>query len=91
MLPMSWKMTNFDKRFRSFTAENFKSVGQRAAKLLAVKVGALKKKSTALAITAKACASILLGPSSSLSGYESFSNFEGQQICGPLYHLYEKM
>ena len=33
------------KRFRSFIAENLKSVGQRAAKLLAVKFGGLKKKS----------------------------------------------
>ena len=31
------------KRFRSFNAENLRSVGQRAAKLLAVKVGGLKK------------------------------------------------
>ena len=33
------------KRFRSFIAENLESVGQRASKLLAVKVGGLKKKS----------------------------------------------
>ena len=33
------------KRFRSFVAQNLESVGQRAAKLLAVKVGGLKKKS----------------------------------------------
>ena len=32
------------------------SVGQRALKLLAVKVGILKKKSAALAIPAKVCA-----------------------------------
>ena len=33
----------FFKRFRSFNAKNLGSVGQRAAKLLAVKVGGLKK------------------------------------------------
>ena len=33
------------KRFRSLNAENLGSVGQRAAKLLSVKVGDLKKKS----------------------------------------------
>ena len=31
--------------FRSFNAENLRSIGQRALKLLAVKVGGLKKKS----------------------------------------------
>ena len=36
------------KKFRSFIAKNLKSVGQRAAKLLAVKVGGLKKKSATL-------------------------------------------
>ena len=33
------------------------SVGQRASKLLAVKVGGLRKKSATLAITAEMCAS----------------------------------
>ena len=33
------------KRFRCLNAKNLESVGQRAAKLLAVKVGGLKKKS----------------------------------------------
>ena len=33
------------KRFRSFNAKNFVSVGQRASKLPAFKVGGLKKKS----------------------------------------------
>ena len=35
----------FFERFRFLNAENLGSVGQRAAKLLAVKVGGLKKKS----------------------------------------------
>ena len=38
--------------FRSFNAENVGSVGQRAEKLLAVKIGVLKKKSAASAISA---------------------------------------
>ena len=44
MLLASWFLMYFFKRFRSFNAENLRSVGQRAAKLLAVKVGGLKKK-----------------------------------------------
>ena len=35
----------FKKGFRSFITENLESVGQRASKLPAVKVGGLKKKS----------------------------------------------
>ena len=38
-------MLYFKKAFRSFNTENLGSVGQRAAKLLAVKVGGLKKNS----------------------------------------------
>ena len=38
-------MVCFFKKFRCLNAENLGSVGQRAAKLLAVKVGGLKKKS----------------------------------------------
>ena len=60
-------MTHFDKGFRSFNARNFKSVGQRAAKLLAVKVGVLKKKSAASAIPPELCA-IAFGPDSSAPG-----------------------
>ena len=40
-------MTEFTKGKISFDAKNLRSVGQRAAKLLAVKVGGLKKKSVA--------------------------------------------
>ena len=65
------------KKSRSFNAKNFGSVGQRAAKLLAVKVGVLKKKSAASAIPPKVCASAF-GPGSRLPGVKSFSNFEGQ-------------
>ena len=45
MLLASWFFVCFFKRFRCLNAENLGSVGQRAAKLLAVKVGGLKKKS----------------------------------------------
>ena len=58
-------MTHFDKGFRYFNARNFKSDGQRATKLLAVKVGGLKKKSAAMAIPADLCASAF-GPGSIL-------------------------
>ena len=51
MLQASWfKYTS--KKFRSFIVVNIKSVGQRAAKLLAVKVDGLKNKSASSAITA---------------------------------------
>ena len=48
---------HIEKSFRSFIAGNMGSVGWRAAKLLTVKVGVLKKKSAASAITVKVCAS----------------------------------
>ena len=47
----------FWKRFKSFQTGNIGSVGQRAAKLLAVKFGGLEKKSATSAITAEFCAS----------------------------------
>ena len=50
-----------------------------AAKLLAVKVGVLRKKSAASAIPAKVYSSAL-GPGSSLPGVKSFSKFDSQQI-----------
>ena len=65
-------MLYFGKGFRSFHTDNIGSVGQRTSKLLAVKVGVLKKKSAALAIPAELCASEF-GPDSSLPGVESFS------------------
>ena len=68
---------------RSFNAENFGSVGQRGAKLLAVKIGVLKKKSAASAIPAEVCASAI-GPGSGMPGVKSFSKFDGRQLCNPL-------
>ena len=43
MLQSSWNFDTVFKKIRSFDAENLGSVCQRAAKLLAVKVGGLKK------------------------------------------------
>ena len=55
------------------------SVGQRAAELLAFKVGGLKKKSAASAISPILCA-IAFGPGSIPGTVESFSNFDSQQL-----------
>ena len=69
--------------FRYFLTVNIGSVDQRAAKLLAVKVGFLKKKSAASAIKAKVCASVF-GLGSSPPGVESFSKSDRWQLCSPL-------
>ena len=68
-----------EKKSRSSNAKNFESVGQRAAKLIAVKVGVLKKESAPSAIPPKVCASTF-GPGSSTHGVESFSKFDSQQL-----------
>ncbi len=70
-------MCTIKKGLRSFDDKNLRSVDQRASKLLAVKVGILKKKSAPSAIPAELCAS-MIGPESSSSGVELFSKFEGQ-------------
>ena len=77
MLPVSWNFDTIKKRLRSFDDKNLGFVGQRTSKLLAVKVGVLKKKSAPSAIPAELCASVI-GPGSSSSGVELFSKFEGQ-------------
>ena len=56
----------FGKGIRSFNPRNIGSVGQRALKLLAVKVGGLTKKSAALAISIEVYASTC-GPASNYS------------------------
>ena len=61
-------------------ASKIEFLGQRAAKLLAVKVGVLKKKSAALAIPAKVCAIAFRPPSSIPGELESFSKFDSQQL-----------
>ena len=55
------------------------SVGQRASKLLAVKVGGLKKKSAASAIPTDLCASAF-GPGLIPGKLKSFSKFDSQQL-----------
>ena len=55
------------------------SVGQRTAKLLAFKVGVLKKKSAASAISAEVCASAF-GPGSNPGAVKSFSKFDSWQL-----------
>ena len=66
----------FLKRYTSFNTINKGCAGQRALKLLAVKVEGLKKKSTVLAFTAEECTSAISSDSSS-PGVESFSMFDG--------------
>ena len=76
------------KRSDLFMLKNFISVVQRAAKLLAFKVEVLKKKSAALAIPPKECASAC-GPGSSTPGVRSFSKFDSQQFQSPLTYRFQ--
>ena len=69
----------FFKRFRSFNAKNLGSVGQRAAKLLAVKVGGLKK-----GLPAGPGPSQPVCPGSNPCAFKSFSKFDGWYFCSPL-------
>ena len=78
-------MLYFGKGFNYFHTNNIGSVGQRASKLLAVKVEVLKKKSATSAIPAEVCASAI-SPGSRLLWVKSFSKFDGQQLCSPLTH-----
>ena len=66
--------------YRSFHTSNIGSVGQRAAKLLTIKVGVPKKESANLAFPAEVFAS-MIGPSSRLPRVRSFSKFDGRQFC----------
>ena len=72
MLLATWFLVYFFKRFRSFNAKNLGSVGQRAAKLLAVKVGGLKK-----SLPPGPAPLEPIGLSSTLTRVESFSKFDG--------------
>jgi hypothetical protein len=67
------------KRFRTLNAANLDSADQRALKLVAVKVGGLKKKSATLAIPADLCARAF-GLGSNLGAVESFSKFDNWQL-----------
>ena len=64
---------------RFFHTGNVGSLSQRAAKLIAVKVRVLKKKSAALAIPADLCASAF-GSGSNPGAVESFSKFDSRQL-----------
>ena len=68
-------MTYLEKGFRSFHTGSKESIGQRATKLPALKVGGLKKKSADSAIAAKASASVI-GPGSSGTGVKTFEKFD---------------
>ena len=71
------------KKFRSFHIGSKGSAGQRATKLLAVKVGGLTKKSAGSAITADVYAS-MIGLGSTTPQTKSFSKFERWKLCSPL-------
>ena len=72
-------LMHFEGEFRSFRMLNIGSVCQRAAKLLAVKVGGLKKVCH-LALVDPHASDLGLTPTDS----ESFSKFEGRKLCSPL-------
>ena len=64
---------------KGFNTGNIGSVDQRPAKLLAVKVGVLKKKSAVLVIPPIWCA-ISFDPGSIPGAVQSFSKFDSQQL-----------
>ena len=72
-------MAYLSNGFRTFHTINIGSVGQRAAKLLAVNVEVLKKKSAASAIPPKLCA-IAFGLGLIPGKVKSFSKFNSQQL-----------
>ena len=72
MLLATWFLVCFFKRFRSLNAKNFGSLGQRAAKLLVVKVGGLKK-----GLPAGPGPSQLVSLGSNPCAFKSFSKFDG--------------
>ena len=79
MLLASLDVDTIEKGFRSLNTINLGSVGQRAGKLLAVKLRALKKKSAVSAISAEMCASPF-GPDLRTPGVRSFSKFDSWQL-----------
>ena len=72
MLPSSENAVIFLGGVRSFNTFNIRSVGQRAAKLLAVKVGGLKK-----GLPAGPGPSQPVCPGSNPCAFKSFSKFDG--------------
>ena len=69
-------MLYYVEGFRFFHTCNIGSVGQSASKLLAVKVGVLKKKSATLAIPLELYATAF-SPSLRTPEVKSFSKFDG--------------
>ena len=59
---------------------SFHTGNKGSAKLLAIKVGVLKKKSVALTITAD----VARGSGVTPPGFESLSKFDKWQLCSPL-------
>ena len=73
MLLAPWAFDTVEKNIRFLNAENLGSIGQRAAKLLAVNVRGLKK-----SLPAGPGPSRTSQPDSSSRRVESFSKFDGQ-------------
>ena len=86
MLPASWYLKYLFKGFRSFNTVNMGSVGQRASKLLAVKVGGLKKKSAIWPRPlSNQSAQVRLRPGSNLSQSLTDSNFAALWPTDPIF------
>ena len=86
MLPASWYLKYLFKRFRSFNTVNMGSFGQRASKLLAVKVGGLKKKSAIWPRPlSNQSARVWLRPRSNLSQSLTDSNFAALWPTDPIF------
>ena len=86
ILPASWYLKYLFKGFRSFNTVNMGSVGQRASKLLAVKVGGLKKKSAIWPWPlSNQSARVRLRPGSNLSQSLTDSNFAALWPTDPIF------
>ena len=81
MLLASWNVYTIRKRFRSLNAKNLGFVGQRAGKLLAVKVKVLKKKSAALAIPAEVSHSARVWERPGSNHYQSLTAGNFEALC----------
>ena len=89
----SWTLNTVLKGFRSINAENLGSIGQRAAKLLAIKLWEwFDLGQTQIQACLHACTLFSLygqrvcnrlRPRFECAGVESFSKFDGQQLCSP--------
>ena len=85
MLPASWYLKYLFKGFRSFNTVNMGPVGQRALKLIAVKVGGLKKKSAIWPRPlSNQSALVWLRPGSNLTQSLTDSNFAALWSTDPI-------